>query len=1392
MNRSKFYFLFFLFAAILVGGIFVFSPLGGHVKEAKAIVAGDCGNYVETPSACGSFIDSCTDGFYMTDLPDTPTEAKWQCNGCNVVGHCSAPIAPPLTVSCSPKTSIANVNDVRTFSASPAGGALPYSYLWSPLTCGRGTTNSTQQCDLWFGAPATYTQTVKVTDSTGKTGSDSCTVTVSTSQVCTPGSSGTPQTCFNNLSGQTCPGTQQTVCKSDGSGFITTGSCVDIADSCPTTKVCTPGATQSCSISGCAISAGGIQQCKDDGSGWTGCACKAACTANFTSSSINAGQSATFNATVSGWAFTQPVWSCSGGATANGNVTSSVSKTFTNVLSPISCQVGVAGYYGSTASCQATVNVSSVPKYRCSGGSSNTCIQDNVNGTLPAGCNNSCVQPPQCTLVISPSSASVQKGNTVQFNAFYDPDGPSGSQGEQNVNSSASWWSDNSSIAQSQGSGRFLGANIGSAGVHSTYSSCVGKQADATLTVTSAPNNPPVINSCDINPKSGNAPLPTNYTSSVTDPDGDPISIYRWNFGLGNADLGPSGNFTYNSSGNYTVTLQVQDSRGAWSSQRTCGIVNVGTAPPQNQLPIGFHDNNDNASCTVNGWATDPDDRNIDLVVNIYSDGARIKSVTANQIRGDLNSAGVCPGGSCGFSASISGFISNGVNHKIQVKAVDIDPNGALTGQKKILEGSDPPKDIVCSAAPRCGDGTVNQQSEQCDDGNTTSGDGCSSSCQIEAPQNITVSGRVYNQTSGAGFGGATIDTCWFGTKTTDSNGNFSFTAHRGDGFCIRASPETRSGFNGPFLNNNATVDQTFKTYEHQVAGKNCPVEGCYTEANIWDRASDSGYDFRYQSVSSPSCDTSYPSDQYHVCYFDGTNPPSGANPVLAQNNEAAIDHDWGSGQVNATGKSDDVSAIWRGRINFSAGNYIFHTLSDDGVALNLDGFGDIISNWTEHAPTQNNSAQITLPAGYRNVTLTWFEKGGGARVKLWWDFTPPLSGPSCPDAPASITPNGQTITVTSDPAFITLSWAGTSDTAFYDVRLDDGTSERYHHPAWTSTVCGGSTSASPHYVCEDGIFATSLAGVQVHPGKTYAYWVDPVPINSSCPYVNKGGSFSVVRESGSDGDGDGGGCNDECPSETSRQCVGNSAFQTCGRNFDDDGCLEWGPTPPNSCNPGEQCISGSCAALPPNPPDSFTASAGPACNLLTFVWSDSNNPPANSFTISCNAGTVNISGLTGNSYTFSGAEGNTLYNCSIAAVRSGLSSTQRPATGATTPKCPDFGLTYTVPLSATLSTAGSPKDTNVTEIFYNNLGTPFDGMVTLSYNGKSGEISAFTITPHFSKTTIGPNDKADFWVTVSGAKPPNTYNGSIIIKGTASGVGEKTISIPLKVEVKSPGFQEI
>ncbi len=118
-----------------------------------------------------------------------------------------------------------------------------------------------------------------------------------------------------------------------------------------------------------------------------------------------------------------------------------------------------------------------------------------------------------------------------------------------------------------------------------------------------------------------------------------------------------------------------------------------------------------------------------------------------------------------------------------------------------------------------------------------------------------TISGRVYNETTGTGFSNATINTCRGGPAVkTDANGNFSFQVPQQDSFCVRVSPQARDGFDGPFLNNNPTLEWA-KTYEWQVAGWYCATQGCdwnedwRTYGALWDRNSDTGFDFRYTAT---------------------------------------------------------------------------------------------------------------------------------------------------------------------------------------------------------------------------------------------------------------------------------------------------------------------------------------------------------------------------------------------------------------------------------------------------------------------------------------------------------------------------------------------------------------
>lgn len=124
----------------------------------------------------------------------------------------------------------------------------------------------------------------------------------------------------------------------------------------------------------------------------------------------------------------------------------------------------------------------------------------------------------------------------------------------------------------------------------------------------------------------------------------------------------------------HSITVQAQDAQtGEWvdlsTTPRTlnCSEVNV--------LPEGFHDFSEGTQslffCEAEGWAADPNDRDIDLAVRILSDGVEVARTTADAFRPDLEEAGVCPGGTCSFSVDLWDLISRDTDHSITVQAQD-------------------------------------------------------------------------------------------------------------------------------------------------------------------------------------------------------------------------------------------------------------------------------------------------------------------------------------------------------------------------------------------------------------------------------------------------------------------------------------------------------------------------------------------------------------------------------------------------------------------------------------------------------------------------------------------------------------------------------------------------
>ncbi len=69
-------------------------------------------------------------------------------------------------------------------------------------------------------------------------------------------------------------------------------------------------------------------------------------------------------------------------------------------------------------------------------------------------------------------------------------------------------------------------------------------------------DNPPIINSVNADRTGGPAPLTVNFTSTATDPDGDPIT-YNWDFGDGASSGQRNVSHTFNRAGAYDVVLRV-------------------------------------------------------------------------------------------------------------------------------------------------------------------------------------------------------------------------------------------------------------------------------------------------------------------------------------------------------------------------------------------------------------------------------------------------------------------------------------------------------------------------------------------------------------------------------------------------------------------------------------------------------------------------------------------------------------------------------------------------------------------------------------------------------------------------------------------------------------------
>jgi hypothetical protein len=133
--------------------------------------------------------------------------------------------------------------------------------------------------------------------------------------------------------------------------------------------------------------------------------------------------------------------------------------------------------------------------------------------------------------------------------------------------------------------------------------------------------------------------------------------------------------------------------------------------------------------------------------------------------------------------------------------------------------------------------------------------------------------------------------------------------------------------------------------------------------------------------------------------YYDNVELRGG--PTLIRD-DREINFDWGEGGPAVGMPGDKFSVVWTRQIDFSPGFYRLNVRADDGVRVWLDD-GLVMDYWRPQEYEWHYADGFYL-AGNHTLKVAYFERGGGARVRFWWELsntTPSPEGPGQAPKPA-------------------------------------------------------------------------------------------------------------------------------------------------------------------------------------------------------------------------------------------------------------------------------------------------------------------------------------------------------------------------------------------------------
>ncbi|MFC2036847.1 PA14 domain-containing protein [Chloroflexota bacterium] len=103
-----------------------------------------------------------------------------------------------------------------------------------------------------------------------------------------------------------------------------------------------------------------------------------------------------------------------------------------------------------------------------------------------------------------------------------------------------------------------------------------------------------------------------------------------------------------------------------------------------------------------------------------------------------------------------------------------------------------------------------------------------------------------------------------------------------------------------------------------------------------------------------------------------------------ATEQEPAVFFDWGLGRPHRNLPRDNFSIRFSGQRYFHSGFYRFGLFADDAVRMWLDG-EPLVNEW--HAGRGEYHSLLTyVSTGYHNVVIEYYELGGEAEIRYWWE----------------------------------------------------------------------------------------------------------------------------------------------------------------------------------------------------------------------------------------------------------------------------------------------------------------------------------------------------------------------------------------------------------------------